>query len=325
MSMQHTPSSARRPLVLAMFVALALVLAACAGSAAQAPAGDATGQNGGDGSLSGARAVASAAASSAPAAAGSPGEGTGSAVGAPVDDAKIIRTGTLDLEVSDVTTAVRTARDGIRGLGGYIGASQTGTEGDRAVASITYRVPVARWEEALDLLRGLNGLTSKVVNERTDAVEVTGQVVDLEARIGNLRSSETALQAIAASVTKITDILEVQARLTEVRGQIEQLDGQRKDLTDRAAFANLTASFRVPLVAVQVAQKGWDPATTVDEASASLIGVVQGLTTAGIWFAIVWLPVLLVLGLIVVAVIALLRRAGLIAPRRRAGTELPAA
>lgn len=325
MSLQHTPPSARRPLLLTMFGAVALVLVACGSSAAQAPAGGVTGRGVGDESLSGAPAIASVAASIAPAGAGSAGEGDGSTVGAPVDDAKIIRTGTLDLEVSDVTTAVRTARDGIRGLGGYIGASQTGTDGDRVVASITYRIPVARWEDALDLLRGLNGLTSKVINERTDAIEVTGQVVDLEARINNLRSSETALQAIAASATKISDVLEVQARLTEVRGQIEQLDGQRKDLTDRAAFANLTASFRVPLVAVQVAQKGWDPSTSVDEATASLIGVVQGLTTAGIWFAIVWLPVLLVLGLIAVAVIAIMRRVGLIAPRRRGGTGVPTA
>ena len=31
----------------------------------------------------------------------------------------------------------------------------------------------------------------------------------------------------------------------------------------------------------------------VDEATASLVDIVQALTTAGIWFAIVWLPVLL--------------------------------
>ena len=50
---------------------------------------------------------------------------------------------------------------------------------------------------------------------------MTGQVVDLEARIRNLRASETALQGIAAKAIKISDVLEVQAQLTAVRGEIE--------------------------------------------------------------------------------------------------------
>ena len=120
------------------------------------------------------------------------------------------------------------ARDAIRGLGGYIGASNTFNEGDdQPVAEITYRIPVGRWEDALAALRSLNGLTTKVVTEQTNAVEVTGQIVDLDARIRNLRASESALQAIDARATKISDVLEVQAQLTDVRGQIEQLTAQR--------------------------------------------------------------------------------------------------
>lgn len=251
-----------------------------------------------------------AAASAAAAAPEGPIGGSGNEVGAAVVDASIIRTGTIALEVSDVPGALRTARDGIRGLGGYIGASQTENGADRPLATITYRIPADRWEEALDLLRGLNGLTSRVVAERTDAVEVTGQVVDLEARIRNLESSETALQAIAIKALKISDVLEIQAQLTQVRGQIEQLTAQLQDLQDRAAFATLTASFQVPVIAVEVAQQDWNPGVVVDQASASLIDVLQALTTAGIWFAIVWLPVLLVLAVIVMAVIWLVRRLG---------------
>ena len=219
-------------------------------------------------------------------------------VGAAVDDAKIIRTGTIELEVKDVPTALVTARDGIRAMGGYVGASRTENVEDRPLAQITYRIPAARWEDALDLLRGLNGQTSKVVTEQTEAVEVTGQVIDLEARIRNLRASETALQKIATGATRISDVLEVEQQLTNVRGQIEQLSAQLADLQDRAGFATLTATFSVPVVAVEVAARGWEPAVVVDEASATLVGVLQSLTTAGIWFAIVWLPILLVLGLV---------------------------
>ena len=135
-------------------------------------------------------------------------------------------------------------------MGGYVGASQTENVEDQPYATITYRIPADRWEDALDLLRGLNGLTSKVVGEQTQAVEVTGQVIDLEARIRNLRASETALQEIASTATRITDVLEVQNQLTNVRGQIEQLSAALADLEDRAGFATLTATFSMPVVAV---------------------------------------------------------------------------
>jgi len=227
------------------------------------------------------------------------------------DDSKIIRTGSIQLEVSSVPSALRTARDAIVAMGGYVGASNTSNSDDQPFAEITYRIPADRWEDALDVLRDLNGLTTKVLNEQTQAVEVTGQIVDLEARIKNLRASETALQTIAANAVKVSDVLDVEARLTDVRGQIEQLTAQLVDLNDRAAFTTLTAYFARAVVAVELASKDWEPATTVDEATASLISIVQDLANAGIWFLIVWLPVLLVLGLLTGLGIWFARRLGL--------------
>jgi hypothetical protein len=253
-------------------------------------------------------------------AAGSPDEqpGGGGQTAAFRDDAKIIRTGSLNLKVDDLDAAVRAGRDAIRAVGGYVGASRQANDGDNSVASIAYRIPSARWDEAVDVLRGLG----TVLGEETDAVEVTGQIVDLEARIRNLRASETALQKIAAGATKITDVLEVERRLTEVRGQIEQLDGQRADLEDRAGYGTLTVTYGIQVVAVTEAAKGWDPATEVDRATGSLIDILQALTTAGIWFAIVWVPILLTIGLVAAAAVFVLRRLGMMG--RPDSSEAPA-
>ena len=227
----------------------------------------------------------------------------------------------MSLQVSDLPSALKAARDGIVGLGGYIGASTTSNDGDKPSAEITYRIPADKWEAALDLLHGLGGLTTKVVAEHTEAVEVTGQVVDLEANIANLRASETALQGIAENATKISDVLEVQAQLTTTRGQIQTLTAQLKDLNDRAAYASMTVDYNVPVVAVEVAGKGWDPGAVIDEAAATMVSVLQNVATAAIWFAIVWLPILLVLGVITLVAIWIARRIGL----RRERVGQPAA
>jgi Domain of unknown function (DUF4349) len=312
----------RPSIALGAFLSVALVgLLACSGasSGGAAPLGNAVpGAAYDDGGGGGAPSAAPAAPTEAPAEAPN-------APGQLVDDAKIVRTGSIDLEVIDVVKATRLARDGIRDMGGYIGASETSTVDDRPIASITYRIPVDRWEDALDMLRGLTGQSTKVVSERTQAVEVTGAVVDLEARIRNLRASEAALQAIASQATRISDVLEVQGQLTTVRGEIEQLSSQLKELNDRAAYATLTASFATQVVAVEVAAKGWEPGRVFDEATASLVGILQALTTAGIWFAIVWLPILVGLGLIGLAAGIILRRAGLIGRGRQQSGDLPAA
>lgn len=289
---------------------LGIVLSACAGSAAQmAPIADGSSTDSTTGT--GASRDLSGYDPGAPVpAAQSADESAGNAVGA-VDDARIIRTGSMDLEVSDVPTAVRAARSAILAMGGYVGASNAGTNGDTPFAEIAYRIPADRWEDALAALRVLGGLTTKVVSEQTQAVEVTAQVVDLEARIRNLQASETALQGIAARATKISDVLEIQAQLTSVRGEIEQLTAQLKDLNDRAAYATLSARFGVPIVAVQIAAHGWEPGTAVDEASASLISTLQGVTDAGIWFVIVWLPILIVFGIVGGIGFVIARRLGL--------------
>lgn len=305
--------------------AMALIVMACSSSAsapnegltavgAPVPAGgDAFTGNGG------AVGIASAAPAAGAASQGGSNANDIGAIGAR-DDAKIIRTGSIDLQVSDVPKALRTARDGIVAMGGYVGASNTSNDGDQPTAEITYRIPADHWEDALDLLRGLNGLTTKVVAEHTEAVEVTGQVIDLQARINNLQASEVALQGIAERATKVSDVLEVQAQLTDVRGQIEELTAQLKDLNDRAGYATLTAQFSVPIVATTAATKGWEPGAVVDEAAASMISILQSLAGAGIWFLIVWLPILIVFGLVAAASAWVFRRIG---PTRRPAAILP--
>jgi hypothetical protein len=224
------------------------------------------------------------------------------------DDAKIIRTGSLQLDVADVRDALQKGRDLATGFGGYIGASQQYRDGDSITANVSYRLPVERWEDALDAFRALGD----PIGEQTDAIEVTDQIVDLDARIRNLKASETALVRHAAEAVRIADLLEIESRLSDVRGQIEQLTAQQKNLVDRAAYATLDVTYGTEIAAVTKAASDWDPKAEADRAGASLIGFLQALTTAGIWFAIVWLPILLAVGLVAGIVFFVARRLGLI-------------
>jgi hypothetical protein len=221
--------------------------------------------------------------------------------------------------VADVDEAIGKARLAVAALGGYIGSSQISSDGDEKVATVTYRIPSDRWDDALETLRGL---ATKVLYEQTDAVEVTSQIVDLDARITNLRASERALQAIAEQATRISDVLEVQARLSEVRGEIERLVAQKTSLEDQVGYGTLTVTFGVDVVAVTKAVEKWDVNDEVDRATASLVDLLQGVASAGIWFAIVWLPLLVVLGVLAIVALVVLRRLGVV---RRGSPVMPPA
>jgi len=134
----------------------------------------------------------------------------------------IIKTGNLTLQVAGIDAALAAATQKIDALGGYISGSQRNGDDESAYASVTFRVPAASWDDALV---GLRGLAQKVVDEQSSSDDVTGDVVDLAARIKNLQATETALQAVMTKATAIKDILTVQAELTTVRGQIEELAG----------------------------------------------------------------------------------------------------
>jgi hypothetical protein len=229
------------------------------------------------------------------------GGGAGSGSGGEVADAAatiptllIVRTGQLHLEVRDLDAAVRAGDAAVTGAGGYVSDSTRVATGADQSAQVTYRVPSARWDAVLGTLRGL-ATTVDVEKVKTD--EVTGQVVDLTARIANLRATEAALQAIMARAAKISDVLDVQGQLTTTRGEIEQLVAQKDHLVDQASFGSLAVTFHLPVLPAPTATpapvQGWDPGKDVERATGKLVRIGQTGTSIGIWLTIVGLPLLL--------------------------------
>lgn len=214
---------------------------------------------------------------------------------APADGALIVHTGSMSLEVSDLRTTIDQATALVSGLGGSVAASHEQNSGGRQNATVTYRIPAQRWTEALT---GLRALGQRVLSEDTDAEDVTAEVIDLDARIANLQTSEAALQGIMGRATTIADVLKVQGELTSVRGDIESMIAKRDHLADQAALGTLEVTYSVPVDEAAAATSGWDLGREVDGALAALVRVGQGLASVTVWLMIVVLPVLIPVALI---------------------------
>lgn len=227
-------------------------------------------------------------------------------------DLLIVRTGEMQVEVGDVDAAVAATRSRIGAIGGSVSSSEESAGADEPTAVVTFRVPADRWEDALAAVRGVASATRHV---EVNTQAVTSQVVDLGARITNLRASEVALQKIMDQATKIPDVLDVQEKLSDVRGEIERLVAQKQGLEEQAAFGTLSVAFALPAPpVVEEVKAGWDPAADADAAAGTLIKIGQRATSFGIWVAIVVLPLLAGLALTIVAAIVGWRLIGRLRP-----------
>lgn len=161
----------------------------------------------------------------------------------------IARIATLAVSVKDFGVA-RMSMDGIvRMHHGYVSSLNISTvKGAPQSMSAKLMIPAAQVDAALADLKALG----RVEQELQGSEEVTSQVVDLDARLKNARATEAQLADILRARTgKIGDVLEVEKEMARVRGEIETMEANQKELRDRVAFAsidlNLTEEYQAQL------------------------------------------------------------------------------
>ncbi len=218
----------------------------------------------------------------------------------------IIRTADLTIVVKDTQEQMSALGKLAEEFGGFVVSSSTSRLENATQGYITLRVEAARFDEAMDRIRAM---AVEVRSESVRGEDVTAEYVDLDARLKNLEATEAQLQAILKQATSTEDVLAVYRELTTIRGQIEQIKGRMKYLSQSAALATISVTLIPDALAQPVQMGGWRPAGVIKDAVEALIATLQGLASILIWLVIVVLPILLIIALPLVALFALIRRA----------------
>jgi prefoldin subunit 5 len=85
-----------------------------------------------------------------------------------------------------------------------------------------------------------------VTSEELGGKDVTGTLVDLDARLRSLRAQEDALNALLGKARTVGETLQVAQAAGEIRTQIEQLAAQQAQLSDQADYATITVQVLGP-------------------------------------------------------------------------------
>ena len=210
---------------------------------------------------------------------------------------QLIKTATLQITVKSVATGIEQVK--------AIAQQQQGdlldlrdeipTDSDsHRTASAQIRVPQAKLDAALQSLKALGSLDRQSIT----AEDVSTQLVDSQARLKNLRKTETTLLEIMGRSGGVSDVLKVAQELSNVRNQVEQITAQLTALQNQVAYS----SIQLNLVEVSVSGRS-QPAVgaqlnnTWESATSSFGKFTVDLLQLGIWL-MVYSPYWLVLGAI---------------------------
>lgn len=171
-----------------------------------------------------------------------PNQGPASEAGVDIER-QVIRKATIELKAKDVRAAFLKASQLLsEAQGEFIQDSSVTGEGVQTEANLTLRITADRLPEVLNELRELG----EVRSEKITGEDVTGQVVDLEARLRNEKRVETELLSLLESRkdAPLKEILELRSSINNVRQTIEQLTAQRERLGRLVALATVLVIIR---------------------------------------------------------------------------------
>ena len=249
--------------------------------------------------------------------AGSNGKSAASTASIPLpENRKWVITMSLTAETENLTDAMGLLAEKIQASGGYVESqSISGTavnSGRSPSAYITIRVPAAQLGSFVEDVSGM----TNVVSSSRYVEDITLSYTDTEGRVKALKTEEARLLELMEQAQTMSDLLEIEERLTEVRYQLENYTSTLRLYDNQVDYATLDLTLREVAKFTPPEKQGfWEKVTS--GLADSIVDLGQGLVDVAAW-VLIELPYLVLVGLLGWLVVFLTRRS---IKKRRAKKE----
>ena len=158
----------------------------------------------------------------------------------PNTEQKLIKTIRMEAETEDLDALLPQINTKISALGGYVenqelyNGSAYSSYRHRS-ASLTVRIPAEQLESFTEDVKGVSNVIS--YNESTE--NVTLRYVSTESRMKALEVEQERLLELLAKAENMSDLLEIEARLTDVRYELESVTSQLRVLANQVDYATV--------------------------------------------------------------------------------------
>jgi hypothetical protein len=239
------------------------------------------------------------------------------ATGSQPSERIVIRNANLSIIVEDPTQSIEVISQMANDMGGFVVFSnvyKTMTSSGVEVpnANITIRVPAEKLEDALEEIKGLvRDPRIDIQNEEVSGQDVTSEVTDLESRLRNLRAAETQLLEIMENATESEDVIAIFRELTNVRGEIEVIEGQLKYYRESARLSAISVFLQAKAAIEPITIGGWQPGVEAQRALQALVEGGKYIVNALIWLVLFAVPILAVIILPIYLIVKAVRKRSL--------------
>lgn len=203
------------------------------------------------------------------------------------EERMIVRTGEMELVVTEVSQASEEITQLAVALGGYVVSSYLWGEEEEMRGQISFRVPDDKFETALAQLREL---AVRIESEQTYSQDVTEEYIDLQSRLRNAEATEQQYLTLLEQAVDVDDILRIYESLSQIRGEIEIIKGQIQYLERTTSTSLISVSLKPEVTVKPLVRLGWSALEVLKAAARGLVVVGQVLATIGIWL-LIFLPI----------------------------------
>jgi hypothetical protein len=125
----------------------------------------------------------------------------------------------------------------------------------------------------------------RLLNTSMSTQDVSSDYVDTQSRLNNLRGEQQRLLTLLSHASALGDVLSIDQRLTDVEGQIEQIEAHLNSLNGQITFYNISISLQ-PSQAALTPSTGWSVSSIWQNALSAAIAFAQVLATVFIWLVV---------------------------------------
>lgn len=222
---------------------------------------------------------------------------------------KLIRKVNIDAETEDLETLLGSLTSQINSLNGYIEKQELYNGSSYASyrhrsANLTIRIPAEKLDSFIGQVKDVSNVVS--YNESQDDVTLT--YVSTESRIKALETEQERLLELLSKAENMSDLLEIEARLTDVRYELENVTSQLLVLANKVDYATVYLYISQVKVYTEVEEQTiWQRIGSGFKQNLRDIG--QDAEDFFVWL-VTYSPQLIVFALVAAAAITLLRRKG---------------
>ena len=187
-------------------------------------------------------------------------------------DKKMIKTGTIKLEVKNFKNFSNNVHKIIKQFGGYIAQEEQNTTDGKTETAITIKVPVEQFE---NMINQLPGDEEKVLERKINTEDVTGDIVDTRSRLEAKKQMRTKYLEFLKQSKNMEEVLQVQNSVNNIQEEMESAAGRIQSLSHQSAYSTINLSFYEPV-------SGY---TAPDENPSFLTRISNAFKTGGSWIA----------------------------------------